>query len=96
MGADSAYAPQVTHQKTGPLFTVQCLRGGAALASDRSWALTAHLTTALPLQRCGASLSYEDDLERHSVHHHPVTVASRVWPPSAGLLVVTGVPALVA
>ena len=87
-GADSAKAPQVTHQKTGPLLTVLCFLKGAAVAMDRSYACTAHLTTVLPLHVCGASLSQVRDLVRHTVHHQPVSVVSRVWPPLAGLLAV--------
>ena len=53
LGADSAKVPQVAHQNAGPLLTVQCLRFRAAVASVRSCAFTAHLTTALPLQLWG-------------------------------------------
>jgi hypothetical protein len=86
LGGDSAKDPQVTHQNSGPLFTVQCFLKALLLAEDLSYALVIQLTTALPLQLRDVSRSKVADLVLQAVHHHPVLVASMVWPPSLLLL----------
>ena len=71
LGAVSAKAPHVTHQKVGKLTTMTCLRPGVPVASEASVALSDQATVALPLQVCGAILLHVMDLALHAVHHHP-------------------------
>ena len=86
LGAVSANAPHVTHQKVGSLTTMQCLRPAEPFASVISPALAVEVTVAFPWHDCGANLLHVMDLALHSVHHQPAARRCSEWPPSPGLL----------
>ena len=71
LGAVSAKAPQVTHQKMGSLTTMQCLRPAVPVANEASSALAVQDLVAGPWHVCGASLLHVMDFALHSVHHQP-------------------------
>ena len=88
-GADSAKAPQVTHQKVGPLTTVRCFLPAEPDARVTSSALAAQLLVAVPGQGCGARVLQFMDLVLQTVHHQPSLRRSMRWPPSLCFLAMT-------